>query len=117
VGRIHSQGYTLGDTKPSNAIYYDSKIFLTDLEQAIPAGDRAWDLAEFLYYSAKLTLNTTGVKKITQAFLDGYLKYGSANIIEKALSVKYLAPFQPLLAPTVLKAVRDGMASRAGVKR
>lgn len=106
----HAAGYSLGDTKPSNAILADSQLFLTDLEQATPAGDKAWDIAEFLYYSTKLTLNTQGARTLVRSFLEGYLKNGSAKIVAKALNLKYLAPFQPLLVPTVAKTVRDEMA-------
>lgn len=117
LGDVHKRGYTLGDTKPSNAIYFNSKVYLTDLEQAGPGGDQSWDLAEFLYYSAKLTLNIDGVRKITKAFLDGYLKYGSTDALKKVLNIKYLAPFQPLLTPPVLRTLREEILDKAEIKK
>ncbi|MCP8307056.1 MAG: nucleotidyltransferase domain-containing protein [archaeon] len=109
MGFAHKHGYSLGDTKPNNAIFSEGKIFLTDLEQSAENGDIAWDIAEFVYYSNKLTLNTSGARKVTQAFLDGYLKVGDIDTVKEALSLKYLLPFQATLAPTVVKAIRDEM--------
>lgn len=113
IGRSHSSGYTLGDTKPSNAIFANGHIFLTDLEQATNDGNMAWDLAEFIYYSAKLTLNSGGARMITEAFLDGYLKNGVTGVVKSSLNIRLLAPFQPLIIPTVVKAVREVMKSKS----
>ncbi|MGQ9468830.1 MAG: nucleotidyltransferase domain-containing protein [Nitrososphaerales archaeon] len=110
IGYAHKHGYSLGDTKPSNAILSDGKVFLTDLEQASEHGDRAWDIALFIYYSNKLTLNASGARSITREFLNGYLKTGSADIIKEALNPDYLAPFQAILAPNVMKVIRDEMS-------
>ncbi|MCP8318598.1 MAG: nucleotidyltransferase domain-containing protein [Candidatus Methylarchaceae archaeon HK01B] len=109
IGFAHKNGYSLGDTKPNNAIFSEGKIFLTDLEQSTENGDTSWDIAEFIYYSNKFTLNTSGARKVTQAFLDGYLKVGDIDTIKEALSLKYLLPFQATLAPTVVKAIKDEM--------
>ena len=55
LARVHSFGITLGDTKPENMLVKpDGSIFLIDFEQASQAtqkGDKAWDIAVFLYYS------------------------------------------------------------------
>ncbi|MCP8317105.1 MAG: hypothetical protein H3Z51_09655, partial [archaeon] len=110
VGYAHKHGYSLGDTKPSNAILSDEKIFLTDLEQASEHGDKAWDIALFIYYSNKLTLNVSGARTITKEFLKGYLKTGSFDIVKEALNPDYLAPFQAILAPNVIKAIREEMS-------
>jgi len=109
IGYAHKHGYSLGDTKPSNAVISDGKVFLTDLEQASEHGDRAWDIALFIYYSNKLTLNVSGARTITREFLKGYLKMGSVDIVKEALNPDYLAPFQAILAPNVMKAIRDEM--------
>ncbi|MEM4297409.1 MAG: hypothetical protein QW815_03460 [Nitrososphaerota archaeon] len=106
-GKVHKQGYSLGDTKPSNYIYDGAKIYLTDLEQAGMGGDQAWDIAEFLYYSAKLTLDSEKVRKITNAFLNGYLRRASIDAVKKSLNVRYIAPFQPILSPHVVKVLRE----------
>ena len=110
MGDAHKHGYSLGDTKPSNAILSDGKIFLTDLEQASEHGDKAWDIALFIYYSNKLTLNVSGARTITQEFLKGYLKTGSFDTVKEALNPDYLAPFQAILVPNVTKAIRDEMS-------
>ncbi|MEM2634041.1 MAG: nucleotidyltransferase domain-containing protein [Nitrososphaerales archaeon] len=107
IGMAHKAGYTLGDTKPSNAIIFNGKLYLTDLEQASFGGDKAWDIAEFIYYSSKLTLNTQIVKKITESFLDGYLKYGDINAVINAMNHRYLAPFITLLMPQAIKAINE----------
>jgi tRNA A-37 threonylcarbamoyl transferase component Bud32/predicted nucleotidyltransferase len=107
IAHAHKYGYSLGDTKPSNAILSNGKIFITDLEQASEHGDKAWDIALFLYYSNKLTLNASGARVITQEFLKGYLKAGSVDIVKEALNSDYLAPFQTVLAPNVIKVIRD----------
>ncbi len=110
IGYAHKHGYSLGDTKPSNAILSNGKIFLTDLEQASEQGDKAWDIALFIYYSNKLTLNVSGARTVTKEFLDGYLKVGSVDTVKEALNSDYLAPFQTILAPNVMKAIRDEMS-------
>lgn len=107
IACAHNHGYSLGDTKPSNAILSNGKIFITDLEQATEDGNKAWDIALFLYYSNKLTLNVSGARTITKEFLKGYLKSGSIDIVKEALNPDYLAPFQTILAPNVIKAIRD----------
>ncbi|MCX8191427.1 MAG: hypothetical protein N3F06_01305, partial [Nitrososphaerales archaeon] len=86
---------------------FNGKIYLTDLEQTGLGGDKAWDVAEFLYYSSKLTLNIQTVKRITEAFLDGYLKYGDRETVNEAMDHRYLAPFVTLLMPQVIKAINE----------
>ncbi len=80
--QIHSRGITLGDTKPENMLVKaDGSIFLIDFEQATQAhqkGDKAWDIAVFLYYSGHYMqpLNSGNMKAeaFTKAFIEGYLK-------------------------------------------
>ncbi len=112
VAIAHSHGYTLGDTKPSNAIVQNDKLFLVDLEQAADGGDKSWDIAEFIYYSNKLSLNAAAAKRITAAFLDGYMKAGDRRVLQGAMKLRYLAPFEPLILPTVAKAARDTIKER-----
>lgn len=106
LARVHALGISIGDTKPSNTIFSDGKIIFIDLEQAEIEGDRMWDLAEFVYFSTKLTLNARSARMIVRAFAEGYLKEGDADVVKKSLNLKYLAPFQPILAPNVTRAVR-----------
>lgn len=52
-------------------------------------------------------MNASGARVITQEFLKGYLKAGSVDIVKEALNSDYLAPFQTVLAPNVIKVIRD----------
>ena len=112
LGKVHKSGYTLGDTKPSNSIVSNGKIFLIDLEQVAEDGDPGWDIAEFIYYSSKLTLDVESAKQLTSKFLDGYLEYGEKDSVGESLKLKYLAPFQPILAPNVVAGVRRVIKKR-----
>jgi Kae1-associated kinase Bud32 len=107
LGKVHQEGYTLGDTKPSNTILADGAIYLVDLEQATRNNDRGWDIAEFIYYSSKLTIDEKAVRHLAKEFLNGYLKHGTKESVKESLKFKYLAPFQPILAPNVVRAVRQ----------
>ena len=106
MARVHALGFGIGDTKPSNAVVSEGEVFLTDLEQTMLGGDLIWDIAEFSYYSSKLTLNTAGVKKIVRSFLDGYLETGSSKVVSAAADIKYLRPFRPFIAPKIASLVR-----------
>jgi len=61
LAKVHEAGFTLGDAKASNVVVADGGLYLTDLEQAHQGGDRAWDVAEFLYYTAKLSMKGEGM--------------------------------------------------------
>ncbi len=113
LGKVHEKGYTLGDTKPSNTIFSNGEIYLVDLEQAANNGDCGWDIAEFIYYSSKLTVDEEAVRRLAKEFLNGYLKYGSKESVRDALKFKNLAPFQPILAPNVVRAVRQEIRKKA----
>jgi len=110
LAEVHSKGYTIGDTKPSNTLYRDSKLYLTDLEQAMEGGDPSWDIAEFIYYAIKLTPSSQRIKGFIEAFKEGYLTVGEKSVLEAAASLKYLKPFQPIILPNVVKIVREELA-------
>jgi tRNA A-37 threonylcarbamoyl transferase component Bud32/predicted nucleotidyltransferase len=109
LAKLHDAGLALGDTKPDNVIVSNEEICLVDLEQAVEEGDKAWDLAEFLYYSAKLSFKGEAMMVIADAFLNGYRNGKNEQTIAKAKSIRYLAPFQPFLSPAVSKVIRDTM--------
>ncbi len=111
MAKVHSAGFALGDAKASNVIIAPGGLYLTDLEQADPRGDKAWDLAEFVYYTAKLSTKEPVMNQIAKAFLDAYAKDGDREALSKASSAKYLRPFQPFLLPGMTKSLRDLMAS------
>lgn len=111
MAKVHSAGYALGDAKASNVVVTPEGLYLTDLEQADGNGDRAWDLAEFVYYTAKLSTKESAMRKIAGAFLDAYAKDGDKGTLSKAGNAKYLRPFQPFLLPGMAKGLRDLIAS------
>ncbi len=111
MGRIHSSDIALGDTKPSNVIVSDDDLYLTDLEQAFHGGDKAWDVAEFLYYTAKLSIREEAMKRVASSFLDSYAKAGDSATIQKARGPKYFGPFRPFLTPGMAKMLRELMST------
>jgi tRNA A-37 threonylcarbamoyl transferase component Bud32 len=111
LAKVHSLNVALGDTKPENVIV-DSKdkIYLLDFEQASRDGDRAWDAAEFLYYSGHyLPLYSNGkAESIARAFISGYLKAGGdVNTIKKAGTPKYTRVFSVFALPSVISAMSN----------
>ena len=115
VGEIHAQVHslnvTLGDTKPENVIVDpEDKIYLLDFEQASRGGDKAWDVAEFLYYSGHyLPLYGNGkAESIARAFISGYLKAGGdVSTIKKAGASKYTRVFSVFTLPSVIFAMSN----------
>ncbi|MDG6953423.1 MAG: hypothetical protein JRN33_00340 [Nitrososphaerota archaeon] len=113
MARVHGGGMALGDTKPSNVIDAKDGLYLTDLEQAYAGGDQAWDVAEFLYYTAKLSNKEDSMKKVATAFLDSYSKGGDRTSVAKARGSKYFGPFRPFLTPGMARMLKDLMAAYA----
>ncbi len=123
MGRIHTAGFALGDSKANNVIVkrggaeartpVSDDLYFTDLEQAMDGGDQAWDVAEFVYYQAKLSFKDSGARKVADAFLDGYGKTNGTENILKAMTPKYAAPFRPFTTPQVLRAVRESFNAHA----
>lgn len=107
--RLHAKGHTMMDTKPSNMLLCDNKLYLTDLEQFTFGDDKAWDIACFIYYSMKFTSNEAGARKVARVFLDGYMQNGNPSVIRKALNKKYISPFYPALVLGIITAVREEM--------
>ncbi len=94
LGKVHSMDVTLGDTKPENFICRTDGVVSVDLEQASKGGDKAWDVAEFLYYSGhySLTLNKA-VRAIPDSFIEGYLLDGRPSTLRKAAGLNYIKVF------------------------
>jgi len=110
MGRVHAASMALGDAKASNVVVAKDGLYLTDLEQAVPGGDPAWDLAEFLYYTAKLSTKEERMREVAEAFLRGYQAQGERTAVEKARSNRYLAPFLPFLIPGMSGMLKEVMA-------
>jgi len=110
--QVHALGVTLGDTKPENVIFDpDDNGYLLDFEQASHEGDKAWDIAVFLYYAGHYLqpLYSDGkAEAIAKAFVNGYLKGGGdAGTIKKAANSKYTRIFSVFTMPSIMLAMSN----------
>jgi tRNA A-37 threonylcarbamoyl transferase component Bud32 len=110
---VHARGIALGDAKPSNVVVSEDGLYLTDLEQAVAGGDRSWDIAEFLYYTAKLSVKEDAMRRVAVSFLDSYVSGGDGASVAKAKGQKYFGPFRPFLTPGMAKMLRDVISGYA----
>lgn len=107
LAKIHALDITLGDTKPENMLLAkDGRIYFLDLEQASRGGDKAWDVAEFIYYSGRYAQVFEGierVKSLALEFIKGYIGAGGGKkIVRAAGEYKYARVFVPLVLPHVI---------------
>ena len=109
LAKVHSSGMALGDAKASNVVVAKDGLYLTDLEQAVPGGDVAWDIGEFLYYTAKLSAKEDKMRGVAEAFLKGFTAHGGRAEVERARSSKYLRPFLPFLTPGMAGMLKEVM--------
>ena len=83
----------MGDSKPENFQYgIDKEVYALDLEQAGKSGDKAWDVAEFLYYSGHYVFSSipsAGFREYVDAFIRGYRQGGDENVLRKAAGARY----------------------------
>jgi tRNA A-37 threonylcarbamoyl transferase component Bud32 len=135
LAKLHKAGLVYGDTKAQNVLVGKDGIDLLDLEQTVENGDMAWDLAEFLYFSATRLeeddddndkrakedegKKEAGVKLVAESFLEAYRSENGGEIIAKARNARYLTPFMAVVSPKMRKVVRDEIekyssGSRAG---
>ncbi|MCW4045631.1 MAG: hypothetical protein NWE94_08965 [Candidatus Bathyarchaeota archaeon] len=112
MAQVHSRNVALGDTKPENVITSaNGEIYLLDFEQASHGGDKAWDVAEFLYYSGHylppLSSNSKA-EAIAKAFVSGYLSAGGdIDTVRKAGTPKYTRVFSVFTLPSVVLAMSN----------
>ena len=112
VGYFKSDG-TIEDNSHGilGFIKQDGTIFLIDFEQATKEGDKAWDIAVFLYYSGHYLepFYTNGkAESVAKAFIEGYLKGGgSVNNVKKAGAPKYTRVFSIFTIPPAIRAISD----------
>jgi len=110
--QVHALNVTLGDTKPENVIFDpDDNVYLLDFEQASREGDKAWDVAVFLYYAGHYLqpLYSNGkAESIAKAFVSGYLKGGGDVVtIKKAGNSKYTRIFSVFTMPSIMLAMSN----------
>jgi Kae1-associated kinase Bud32 len=107
LARIHREGYTLGDTKIQNILVRDDELYLIDVEQWSTKKDFAWDISLFIFYTLKFRLRERGILDLISKFVEGYLEEGGEKMqMEKAVGVRYIRPFVPLVAPHLIYKVR-----------
>jgi tRNA A-37 threonylcarbamoyl transferase component Bud32 len=115
LARMHAANVAMGDSKPENfQCAVDHEVYCLDLEQARKSGDKAWDVAEFLYYSGHYafpTIPSNGFKKYVEAFIDGYQARGDESVLKAAAGAKYGRVFSlwtpPLAILEISKSLRN----------
>ena len=113
LANVHSHNIALGDTKPENMLVkQDGTIYMIDFEQATQErGDKAWDVAVFLYYSGHYLQPLYGNSKaesIAKAFINGYLKAGGdVDVIKKAGTSKYTRIFSIFTMWNIISAISN----------
>ncbi len=105
--KVHALGVALGDTKPENILVDErGKLYLTDLEQAGRNGDKAWDIAEFLYYAGHYIspfASTHRLELMAKAFMKSYLKAGgNVKTVKNAGNPKYTKVFSVFTFPHIM---------------
>jgi tRNA A-37 threonylcarbamoyl transferase component Bud32 len=110
--RVHALNISLGDTKPENILVCkDGEIYLLDFEQASRNGDKAWDVAEFLYYAGHYVPPVFGgraAELIAKAFTNGYLMAGGdSDVIKRASKPKYTRVFSVFVSPIIIVAISN----------
>ena len=89
----------------------DGTIFLIDFEQGARNGDKAWDIAVFLYYTGHYLQpfhSNVKAESVAKAFIEGYLK-GGGNLddVRKAGEPKYTRVFSIFTQPPIIRAISD----------
>ncbi len=111
IAKIHSLGIQIGDSKPENFIKDPTgTLYIIDLEQARKGGDLAWDIAEFLYYTAHYaTAPSSAIRHLTESFISGYREEGNPIHLKKAAGLGYLKVFSLWALPQVNYAVSEAL--------
>jgi tRNA A-37 threonylcarbamoyl transferase component Bud32 len=113
LAKMHRAGLVYGDTKPANALVGKDGLYLLDLEQAEEGGDTAWDLAEFLYFSARTAEKEERMRLIADAFLSAYRSENGSQTIARARRIRYLNPFFIFVRGKMLRAVRRSLEAHS----
>lgn len=105
---LHSNKTVLGDVKPNNIVVGDEGWYIVDLEQAGEKNDYSWDIAELIFYSFiwSSPLKKIDLKDICNSFIQGYMENGDSKWLKKAVTIKYIRPFIPLVPLNTLIKIR-----------
>ncbi len=117
LARVHSKGYSLWDTNPSNFIHSPSgELYMVDLEQARRLSgidEAAWDLAMAVYYSA--IYSPRGLQERAALLGEGYLDSGGdKRVVLEASKLRYSLPFLAVVPVNLALKVRKTFAQLAG---
>ncbi len=118
VGRtmasVHALDVTIGDSKPENLVWsIGDTLYVLDLEQARKKGDKAWDVAEFLFYTGHYgTLMTGALRELTESFIEGYKTSGERAFLKKAAGLNYAKVFSLWTPPQIIREISTHL--RAG---
>ena len=112
LASIHGANISVGDFKPENIIVrLDGGLSLVDLEQATRGGDKAWDVAEFLFYSGHYVPSISTAEEfelMARAFLKGYLDAGGPpEAVRKAPSARFVRVFSVFTPPQVIEVINE----------
>jgi len=107
LARIHGLSITMGDCKPENFIAGgDGKIHVLDLEQGERHGDKAWDVAEFLYFSGHFGIAfTAGFQQFVKDFVAGYSSVGEEKVLREAAGLRYMKVFFPWTPMPIIQGI------------
>jgi tRNA A-37 threonylcarbamoyl transferase component Bud32 len=117
LARMHAANVAMGDSKPENFQRgVDNEAYCLDLEQARKSGDKAWDVAEFLYYSGHYvfpTIPSAGFKKYVEAFIHGYRARGDESVLKAAAGAKYSRVFSLWTPPLAILEISKSLKNAA----
>ncbi len=107
LAEIHSNGYALGDVKPSNFIINDNNIYVIDAEQAVMSDNNelfSWDLIlTLLFASYKYVVEPGEYKKFVKRLINSYLNSGGSILgVKSIFSIRNLS-IALLIPPHTLK--------------
>lgn len=113
IADIHALDVTLGDCKPENFVISNSgKIYALDLEQGERKGDKAWDVAEFCYFSGHYgSTLSVGLQQFIKCFIEGYIQRGDRSILRKAAELGYGRVFLAWTPMPIIKGISDILRS------
>ena len=111
LAQIHSSGWVVGDTNPSNFIVTQHGVYIVDLEQARMSDlikHRAWDLAVLVYYSFLFSPRDPGTRALLAA--KAYMAAGGEReVVREASKVLYVLPFAAAVPVNILEKARRAL--------